>query len=1106
VRSPIQTAKRLGLLVCLVLGALAALVSAAQAAPAPGWALALTPMPSNFAPGATSEYFATATNVGGGPSSGKIELEVTLPSGVVPVEVKGRKNDPAAASAPTCTIVSQTIECETSEVVHPGYWVGTQITVEVPPGTPEETLEAKASVLGGGAAQQASAVAPTQIAAERVPFDVLPDFMAPLTAEDGSAATVAGSHPQQYTVAFSFTTEVESANGLTGAGHPRYISSELPRGLLGDPAATPVLCTEAQLTAIPAGECPDASQIGLFDLTTLFGQKGLTDVLTSPVYNMVAPAGSPAEVGFNAAGIGFFIHLVTGVRTDGDYGIEVAGKDVLAVTAAPFFHLQVQTWGDPSSESHDAIRGECGRIANGSCPVGRQDTAFLTMPSDCSGQPLIHGLSSSSWEAPTLFKERQYESADLEGNPVAVDGCNQLDFEPTIEAQPTTNLAESPSGLNAHLHQPQNLDLEGRSTAAAKEVKVTLPEGMTLNPSAADGLSSCSSSQIGLLTAVGQSPVHFDKSLPSCPDASRLGSAEVSSPVLVRRDAEHKLELDPETGKPIPDPLTGSVYLAKPFDNPFDSLLAIYVTVEDKAKTGIVAKLPGKISADPNTGQLVTTFSEGPELPLEDVRLHFFGGARSPLITPPLCGNHTISALLTPWSAPEGKDVTATDSFATGAFPGGGNCPTSAGVAPNAPSFAAGTLAPQAGAYSPFVLKLGREDGSQRFSDVDATLPPGLIGKLAGLTQCSEAQIAAAKAREAPNMGAVELAHPSCPASSLLGPVDVSAGAGPTPLHVQAKAYLTGPYKGAPIGLAVITPAVAGPFDLGTVVVRVALDINAATAQVHAVSDPFPKVLEGIPLDVRGAALKLDRPNFTLNPTSCDPMAITGNVATLAGGLAALRTPFQVGGCSALGFKPKLELSLKGGGTKRGGHPAFNATYRPRTGDANAKDLVVRLPRSAFLDQAHIRTICTRVQFAARSCPAGAQYGFVKAWTPLLDNPLEGPVWLRSSSHKLPDLVFDLHGQIDVEVATRIDSVNGGIRARIESAPDAPLTKVLLHMQGAKKGLIVNSRDICQGSNKAEVELDAQNGKFYDLRPQLKAKCGKQGRRGHGGRGHQNHK
>jgi hypothetical protein len=1080
----------------LAIAAMAALAPAAEAAPAPAWTLSLTPMPANFAPGEVSQYIAVATNVGGGVTTGEpTRLETTLPAGVTPIAVNGHNSDPASPPDIACAIAAQTVSCETSGAVHPGQLLQYQMQVEVPPGTEEGPVEAKSSVSGGGAAQQASTSTTSEISPDPLPFQILSGFTAPLTDEDGSAATAAGSHPYQSTVDFGFPTEVAGIQ-LTGAGHPRDIFTELPRGLLGNPAATPVLCTELELTA---GKCPDASQIGILSITTVVGEISAIAPGTSPLYNMVAPVGSVASFGTSVAGVGYFIHILGGVRTEGDYGLEGVGRDTLNPSANPIFHVEAQLWGDPSASTHDKIRGQC-REVDTSCPVAAQKTSFLTMPSECSGKPLPFEVRSNSWEEPGVFKDAQYASADPEGNPVSVDGCNGLEFKPTIEAQPSTNLAESPSGLDADLHQPQNLDLDSSSTAALKDISVALPEGMTLNPSAADGLQGCSSAQVGMITAVGQSPSHFDKALPSCPDASKIGTVEVSSPALAKRDAEHKVELDPETGEPIPDPLEGSVYLARPFDNPFGSLLAIYLAIEDKEKTGIVAKLPGKITADPNTGQLVTTFSDGPELPIEDVRLHFFGGARSPLITPPLCGNHTITAKATPWSTPEGADVTTTDTFATSAFPGGGACPTSAGAAPNAPSFSAGTLAPQAGAYSPFVLKLLRSDGSQRLSGVDATLPPGLIGKLAGLTQCSEAQIAAAKAREAPNMGAAELASPSCPASSQLGTVDVSAGAGPTPLHVQAKAYLTGPYKGAPIGIAVITPAIAGPFDLGTVVTRIALYINAESAQVHAVTDPFPKLLEGIPLDVRGASLKLDRPNFTLNPTSCEPMAINGNASTFAGGLASLRSPFQVGGCSSLGFKPNLDLRLIGG-TKRGGHPALKATYKPRPGDANTKGLVVRLPRSAFLDQAHIRTICTRVQFAADSCPAAAQYGFVKAWTPLLEDPLEGPVWLRSSNHKLPDLVFDLRGQIDVEVATRIDSVNGGIRARIESAPDAPLTKVILHMQGQKKGLIINSRDICQGSNRADVEMEGQNGKVADSKPQLKAKCGGQGKR-HGKHGH----
>jgi hypothetical protein len=1083
------------ILSALALGLLGALGLAAPAAasPAPAWRLSAVPLGTNFPPGSHQEYFIVATDIGAGPTSGEpIVLKATLPAGVAPTGAFGGDNDPDSAD-PTCSFVGQAISCESAGPLHPSRNLEVLVQVEVASVEPQ-LLSATASIAGGGATEVTTLV-PTRISPEVASFGLIPGpsgLSALLTDSDGSPATQAGSHPDQQTVNLAFPTENQ---GLpTSAGHLRDAVTDLPRGLLVDPAATPVLCTEAELESVGNPGCPDASQVGVFNLMTIAGGVNYS---SDPLYNMVPPRGTPAEVGFNADnGAGIFVHLTGRVRSDGDFGLSADINDVVALTNNPVLAAQVQFWGDPSSESHDQIRGKCGNLG-GSCPVESQSTALLTMPTRCTG-PIATTLNVDSWEEPGVFHERSAESTDLGGNPVGVDGCNHLQFEPTISSQPSTNLAESPAGLDFNLHQPQNLELEGLSTAALKDVTVTLPQGMTLNPAAADGIAGCAGAQIGMLTAVGESPVHLSKEPSSCPDASKIGTVEATTPALAEYDSENKIELDPETGKPIPAPLKGSIYLAKPFDNPFDSLLAVYLALEDE-KTGIIAKVPGKISADPSTGQLVTRFAENPELPLEDVRTHFFAGSRAPLITPPLCGAHTTSAALTPWSSPEGADVTATDSLAINAFPGGGSCPTSAGAAPNSPSFSAGTIAPVAGAYSPLVIKLLRQDGSQRLNGVDATLPPGLIGKLAGLTQCSEARIAAAKAREAPNMGAAELSHPSCPASSQLGAVDVSAGAGPTPLHVGAKAYMAGPYKGAPISLAIITPAVAGPFDLGTVVTRIALYVNSQSAQIHAISDPIPTILGGIPLDVRGASLKFDRPSFTLNPTSCDPMAILANATAITGQLAPLRSPFQVGGCSALGFKPKLALSLQGGGTKRGGHPAFNATYTPRAGDANAKGLVVRLPRSAFLDQAHIRTICTRVQFAASACPAAARYGFVKAWTPLLEDPLEGPVWLRSSNHKLPDLVFDLRGQIDVEVATRIDSVNGGIRARIESAPDAPLTKVILHMQGQKKGLIVNSRDICQGANRADVELEGQNGKVSDSKPQLKAKCGKS-RKGHGHR------
>jgi hypothetical protein len=1062
-------------------------VTSGAAEPAPAWKLNLISTPTNFSPGSSdaNEYILTATNVGAAPTTGEITLSANLPVGLTPA---------ATSSGLSCNIIAQTVTCTTSAPLSPSSGLGVGIEVEVASLPNGSVLTSSAEVEGGGAAS-IQETATTTIDSSPAGFGFLAGnagLIAPLTDLDGSPVTQAGSHPYQFIVDVGFPSERPgNFDSLTGAGHLQDFILDLPRGMIGNPAVLPTRCTEAQLISQGTPGCPESSQVGTIAVLSNLG--GLPFTYYHPLYSMVPPPGAPAAFSFDAVGAGIFPHIIADVRSDSDFGLSAGVSDILALNYHSVFGTQAQLWSDASSSSHDSVRGNCIKSGD-TCPADEPQTeAFFNLPTDCPGQPSVTRASATSWEEPDVVKEASYESADLSGNPTTVSGCNQLAYEPTITSTPTTNLAESPSGLDFHLHQPQDFGLDGLATAVAKDITVTLPEGMTLNPAAADGIEGCDAEQIGLSTPIGQSPAHFSKEPPSCPQASKLGRLEVRTPVLAQYNAEEKVERDPETGKPIPDPLFGSVYLAEPFDNPFDSLLAIYLTVEDE-QAGIFAKVPGEITADPNTGQLVTTFSESPQLPLEDVDVHFYAGARAPLITPPLCSNHTTTTTMRPWSTPEVPDAHPSDSFETNASPSGGQCATSLGAAPNNPAFNAGTIDPQAGAYSPFVMKLTREDASQRLVGVEATLPPGLIGKLAGLAKCPEAQIAAAKAREVVNQGAVELASPSCPASSEVGTVDVSAGAGPTPLYVKAHAYMAGPYKGAPLSLAIITPAVAGPFDLGAVVTRVALELNPRNAQIHAVSDPIPTILEGIPLDVRGAFIKLDRPGFTLNPTSCDPMAIDALANTIPGQSASLRSPFQVGGCSGLGFKPKLLMRLKGG-TKRGAHPAFQATYTPRPGDANVKNLVVRLPRSAFLDQGHIRTICTRVQFAADACPAGAQYGAITAWTPLLEEPLQGPVYLRSSDNKLPDLVFDLHGVVDIEVATRIDSVKGGIRASIESAPDAPLTKVVLNMQGQKKGLIVNSRNICVGKNRADVKLDGQNGKIYDSKPKLKAKCGKKGRK-----------
>ncbi|HET7485872.1 MAG TPA: hypothetical protein VFJ64_10930, partial [Solirubrobacterales bacterium] len=560
-----------------------------------------------------------------------------------------------------------------------------------------------------------------------------------------------------------------------------------------------------------------------------------------------------------------------------------------------------------------------------------------------------------------------------------------------------------------------------------------------------------------------------------------------------------------EASSPLLDhPVNGAVYVAKPFENPFGSLLAIYLALEDPA-TGIVAKLGGKVEPDPNTGQLKTTFLENPQLPIEDVRLHIFGGARAALKTPLACGTYTTTSTLTPWSAPEGEDAHPSDTFNTSVPAGGsGTCPSNEAGAPNAPSFSAGTITPQAGAYSPFVLKLARPDGSQQLIGIDATMPPGLTGRLIGVPYCPEAQIAQAISREAPNKGRTEEQSPSCPAASEVGTATVGAGAGPTPYYATGHAYLAGPYKSAPLSLVVITPAVAGPFDLGAVVVRTALNVDPETARIHAVSDPLPHIIDGIPLDIRSIALKLDRPNFTLNPTNCNPLAIVGAAATLPGQSATLSQRFQVGGCNTLPFKPKLQLSLRGK-TGRGGFPALKAVLSMPPGSANMAAAQVTLPHAEFIANAHIGSPCTRVQYAAKSCPPSSVLGSAHVETPLLEAPLEGPIYLMAGfGHLLPDVAVDLGGQIHVFAHGKVDKgKTGGLRNTFELIPDAPVSKISLQLLGGKKGLLENSEELCEKPRRALAHFVAQNAAVSDSRPLLAIKgCGSQRHAKHDRRKH----
>jgi hypothetical protein len=605
------------------------------------------------------------------------------------------------------------------------------------------------------------------------------------------------------------------------------------------------------------------------------------------------------------------------------------------------------------------------------------------------------------------------------------------------------------------VHVPQNENPGGLASASLEDAKVVLPDGMTISPSSASGLEACSRSQVDL---EGPGPA-------ACPQGSKIGAVEIDTPLLER-------------------PLKGGVFLARQLENKFGSLLAIYLAVSDP-QTGVVIKLPGKIETGPN-GQVIATFDENPQLPFEDLQVEFFGGPRASLTTPAACGTYTTQAEFAPWSGT--ASVSSTSSFQITSGPNGSPCPNGGFD----PKLSAGTTNPVAGRYSPFVLNLSREDGTQQLSTITADLPKGLLGKLAGIPYCADAALAGVS--EAEGTGAAQLANPSCAVASQVGSVSVGAGAGPSPFYVNTgKVYLAGPYKGAPLSLAIVTPALAGPFDLGNVVVRSALQVNPETTQITAVTDPLPTILHGIPLDLRSVAVSINREGFTLNPTSCEPMEVTSTIGGTGGGVAHPSSHFQVGSCEALGFAPKLALSLKGG-TTRAKNPALKAVLTAPSGQANIRKVQTILPKSVFIDSRHVNNPCTRVQFAAgagngSACPAKSILGKATAYSPLLSEPLTGKVYFRSNGgeRKLPDLVASLGGQIHVNLVGFIDSVKqkgtqgSRVRNTFAAVPDAPVSRFVLELQGGKKGLIQNSTNLCKSTNEATVKMNGQNGKAHEF-------------------------
>jgi hypothetical protein len=767
------------------------------------------------------------------------------------------------------------------------------------------------------------------------------------------------------------------------------------------------------------------------------GYYGSTEVVDAPLFNVTPAAGEPARFAFGAAGVP--VYLDTAVRTGGDYGVTVNVSNISQ--EANFLGSVVTFWGVPNDARHDLSRGwnclPASFVGNPeACPPseGQQSVIpFLTLPTSCPafGSTLL----ADSWAQPGNVISTQAVLKTGLGESVGLDGCNRLNFEPSISVAPDGQAASTPTGLTVGVHVPQEetLNPEGLAQADVKNTTVTLPAGVQLSPGAADGLLSCPTSAVGL---------ESDEAA-ACPEDSKIGTVEITSPLL-------------------PERLVGGAYLAQQNANPFGSLVALYIVVEDP-KAGVLIKLAGKTTLDPVTGQIVTTFENTPQLPFSELELHFFGSARAPLSTPPLCGTYTTQAVIAPWSG--NPPAQPTSNFEINSGPNGAPC---ADPRPFTPGFSAGSTNVQAGEFTPFTMTLTRPDADQTLASLTLHMPPGLSGSLSKLELCPEPQA---------SQGA-------CGPGSQIGETIVSAGLGGAPFTVQGgKVFITGPYKGAPFGLSILNPAKAGPFDLGYVVVRAKVEVDPTTAALTVVSDPLPTIIQGIPLQLQHVQVAINRPQFTFNPTDCNPMGITATMSSTEGATATGSSSFQVTNCADLGFTPKFAVSTSGKTSRSGGASLdVKLSYPLGPKLANIAKVKVELPKQLPSRLTTLQQACPEQTFNTNpeSCPAASRVGEATASTPVLSGPLTGPAYFVShGGAKFPELIVVLKGEdgvtVDLHGETFI-SKQGITSSTFNTVPDVPVGSFELKLPQGRYSALAANGNLCKASLVMPTEFVAQNG------------------------------
>ncbi|MGA9286654.1 MAG: hypothetical protein WBV85_14555 [Solirubrobacteraceae bacterium] len=1023
-------------LLCLL-----ALSSAAlAAAPKPGWEINGRTFPTNLAPGSEGVVAIHIYNVGAGDSSGPITVTDQLPPGIVAVKsgelvsggIIGEAWKCGGATVVTC--VSNPSELPT---IMPGDGESREeldqigIVVRAEPGASGTALS-HLTIAAGGASQSASFTEPITVSSTPAPFG-LTGYDAWFSNADGTVDTQAGSHPYAMTVSFDVATPGEQI---------RDIAVNLPPGLVGDPHAVPQ-CANRQMIE---EACPPSTQIGMDVATLQAAVPGdATDVmfvLHFPVYNMVPPPGEPAQFAFTILGVSTFIDA--SVRSGSDYGITENTKDI---AQRKIDSNTITIWGVPGDASHDAQRFSNADNCYKGCS-GASDKPLLTLPTSCTG-PQESTAFADSWENQGGLTEASFLTHDANQVAVGFTGCDRLSMQPSIDVSPDTAQADTPAGLSVDVKVPQEGlgNAEGLSAADIKNTTVTLPEGVVINPGQAAGLAACQTSE----SAIGTDGP------PSCPAASKVGTVAIATPLLT-------------------DKLEGDVYVLQ--SNPPNLKLLVAASGE-----GVNVKLVGNVQLDERTGRLTTTFKETPELPFTDFKLSFSGGAQAALDTPVHCGSYTTSADFTPWSTPSGPDSFPTASFSIDSGPGGTPCPTDS--LPFSPQLTAGSTTDQAGGYTSFSLLLQRADGQQRISTLQFRTPEGLLGMISKVPLCGEPQAS----------------QGTCSAASQIGHTVVAAGPGPYPLVVPepgqspAPIYLTGGYKGAPYGLSIAVPVIAGPFNLGTVVVRASIAVDPRTAQLTVTTDPLPAILDGIPTDLRTINAVIDRPGFMFNPTNCEPQSFSGIARSTEGASAPIASHFQVGSCRSLTFKPNFKVSTSAKTNRQNGasldakivYPTGDPGANQASSQANIASVKVDLPKQLPSRLTTLQKACTSATFEAdpANCPADSIVGHATATTPLLPVGLSGPAYFVSyGGAKFPELVVVLQGYgvtVDLHGETFISKA-GITSSTFRQVPDVPVTTFELNLpQGKFSALAANlplaaHGSFCNQKLTMPTAFTAQNG------------------------------